>query len=115
MNNIMQYKGYVGSVEFSEEDCVLYGKVQGIRSLISYEGNSAQELLSDFHKAVDEYLALCETEGKKPETPYKGSLNLRFRNAETHRRAAIYALTHDQSLNSFIDACVVERLNSLQA
>ncbi len=114
MNNIMQYKGYVGSVEFSEEDCVLYGKVQGIRSLISYEGNSAQELLSDFHKAVDEYLALCETEGKKPETPYKG-LNLRFRNAETHRRAAIYALTHNQSLNSFIDACVVERLNSLQA
>ena len=46
MNNIMQYKGYVGSVEFSEEDCVLYGKVQGIRSLISYEGNSCAELPS---------------------------------------------------------------------
>ena len=38
MNNTIQYKGYVGSVEFSEEDGIFYGKVMGIRSLISYEG-----------------------------------------------------------------------------
>ena len=38
MNNTMEYKGYVGSVEFSEEDVIFYGKVMGIRSLISYEG-----------------------------------------------------------------------------
>ena len=115
MNNIVSYKGYIGSVEFSEEDGVLYGKVQGIRSLISYEGTTVQELLEDFHGAVDESLAECEAEGTKPETAYKGSLTLRFRNPDTHRRAAIYALTHEQSLNSFIDSCVVERLNSLGA
>ena len=45
MNNIMEYKGYVGSVEFSESDGVFFGKVQGIRSLISYEGTSATELI----------------------------------------------------------------------
>ena len=115
MNNIMQYKGYVGSVEFSESDGVLFGKVQGIRSLISYEGTTFQELLSDFHGAVDDYLALCAEEGTEPETAYKGSLNLRFKKPDTHRRAAIYALTHDQSLNSFIDDCVVERLDALRA
>ena len=115
MNNIMQYKGYVGSVEFSENDGVLFGKVQGIRSLISYEGTTVQELLDDFHGAVDDYLALCADEGTEPEVAYKGSLNLRFKKAETHRRAAIYALTHDQSLNSFIDDCVVERLDALHA
>ena len=27
MNNTMEYKGYVGSVEFSEEDALFYGKV----------------------------------------------------------------------------------------
>ena len=37
MNNTMEYKGYVGSVEFSEEDGLFYGKVMGIRALISYE------------------------------------------------------------------------------
>ena len=115
MNNIMQYKGYIGSVELSENDGVLFGKVQGIRSLISYEGTTVQELLDDFHGAVDDYLTLCEAEGTKPETAYKGSLNLRFKKPDTHRRAAIYAMTHNQTLNSFIDECVVERLDSLQA
>lgn len=110
MNNIMQYKGYVGSVEFSEEDGLFYGKVQGIRSLISYEGTNATELVSDFHNAVDDYLSACESSGKKPETAYKGSLNVRFRNSDIHRQAAIYAFTHEQSLNSFIEEAVMEKL-----
>ena len=115
MNNIIQYKGYVGSVEFSENDNVLFGKVQGIRSLISYEGTTVQELLDDFHGAVDDSLALCAEEGIEPEVPYKGSVNIRFKKPDTHRRAAIYALTHDQSLNSFIDECVVQRLDAIHA
>ena len=67
MNNIMQYKGYVGSVEFSENDGVYIGKVQGVCSLISYEGITVQELLDDFHGAVDDYLSLCAEEGTEPE------------------------------------------------
>ena len=38
MNNILQYKGFVGSIEYSDEDSIFYGKVLGVRSLISYEG-----------------------------------------------------------------------------
>ena len=110
MNNIMEYKGYVGSVEFSEENSLFFGKVQGIRSLISYEGTNASELVSDFHGAVDDYLALCEEEGTAPEIAYKGSLNIRFKKSDTHRRAAIYAIMHGQSLNSFIEEAVEEKL-----
>ncbi|MBE6094439.1 MAG: type II toxin-antitoxin system HicB family antitoxin [Schwartzia succinivorans] len=106
----MEYKGYIGSVEFSERDELFYGKVQGIRSLISYEGSTAAELVADFHGAVDDYLTLCEEEGTKPEIAYKGSLNVRFKNRDTHRRAAVYAMTHDQSLNSFIESAVEEKL-----
>ncbi len=62
MNNTMEYKGYVGSVEFSEADGVFFGKVQGIRSLITYEGIDEKELVSDFHEAVDYYLEACEFE-----------------------------------------------------
>ena len=114
MNNIMEYKGYVGSVEFSENDGVFYGKVQGIRSLISYEGTNASELVSDFHESVDDYLAACEEEGTAPEVAYKGSLNVRFRNSDTHRRAAVYAIMHEQSLNSFIEDAVEEKLANAQ-
>ena len=64
MNNTIQYKGYIGSIEFSEEDRLFYGKVMGIRSLISYEGKSAAELIDDFHNAVDDYLEMCAAEAK---------------------------------------------------
>lgn len=56
MDNTIPYKGYVGSVEFSEEDRSFYGKVMGVQSLISYEGENEEELLNDFHAAVDDYL-----------------------------------------------------------
>lgn len=57
-SDTMEYKGYFGSVEFSEADGVFFGKVQGIRSLISYEGASEKELVEAFHGAVDDYLVL---------------------------------------------------------
>ena len=88
MNNTIQYKGYVGSVEFSEEDGLFYGKVMGIRSLISYEGETAKELITDFHGAVDDYLEMCEAEGRSPEVAYKGSFNIRI-SPELHRRLVI--------------------------
>ncbi len=102
MNNTIQYKGYIGSVEFSEEDSIFYGKVMGIRSLISYEGESARELLADFHGAVDDYLESCKAEGKEPEVAFKGSFNIRL-SPELHKRIYIYAATHQMSMNRYIE------------
>jgi len=56
----MEYRGYIGSVEFSEEDDCFHGKVLGIRGLISYEGESVQELKKDFHEAIDEHIDFLE-------------------------------------------------------
>ncbi|MBO5636720.1 MAG: type II toxin-antitoxin system HicB family antitoxin [Acidaminococcaceae bacterium] len=114
MNNTMEYKGYVGSIEFSERDGIFFGKVQGIRSLISYEGTNASDLIADFHGAVDDYLAFCKEEGHAPETAYKGSLNVRL-GSELHKRAAIYAISQQQSLNSFIEEAVRDKLTAVNA
>ena len=97
MKNTMEYKGYIGSVEFSEEDCILYGKVMGIRSLISYEGETAKELLEDFHGAVDDYLTLCKENGIVPETAYKGSFNVRI-SPDLHKRLVLYTTAHEMSV-----------------
>lgn len=115
MNNTIKYKSYIGSVEFSESDGVFYGKVQGVRSLISYEGTTADELVTDFHNAVDSYLENCASNGDTPETAFKGSVNIRFKNQEQHRRAAVYAMSHNQSLNSFIVDAIEEKLSVLNA
>lgn len=60
MNNNMEYKVYLGSVEFSEEEAVFFGKIMNIRSLISYEGKNVKELSEQFREAVDEYSSICE-------------------------------------------------------
>ena len=114
MNNTMEYRGYVGSVEFSEADQLLFGKVQGIRSLISYEGTTVSELIADFHGAVDDYLALCSAEGTAPEKAFKGSFYIRFKNTDLHKRAAIYAYNHNVSLNSVVEESVAEYLSTRQ-
>ena len=102
MNNTFEYKGYIGSIEFSEEDALFFGKVMGIRSLISYEGKNADELISDFHSAVDDYLAVCEAEGREPEKAYKGSFNIRI-SPELHKQLVVCATSRQMSLNSFVE------------
>ena len=109
MSNIMEYRGYIGTVEFSQSDCVFFGKIQGIRSLISYEGTTAKELVEDFHGAVDDYLALCAEEKKPPEIPYKGTFNVRV-GSDLHRQAAMYAMAHQQTLNKLVEEAIREKL-----
>ena len=58
MSNTLSYKGFTGSVEFSEEDNLYFGKVLGIKGLISYEGKTYDELVSDFQSAIDDYMEL---------------------------------------------------------
>ncbi|MBO4547438.1 MAG: type II toxin-antitoxin system HicB family antitoxin, partial [Treponema sp.] len=97
------------SVEFSEADGVFYGKVQGIKSLISYEGKNAKELVSDFHGAVDDYLKVCDSNGSEPEKAYKGSFNVRI-SPELHRKTALYAIRHNSSLNKVVEESLQKML-----
>ena len=47
MNNILTYKDYIGTVNFSEEDGVFFGKVFGITDSISFEGDTVESLIED--------------------------------------------------------------------
>ena len=62
---LLKYKGYTGSVDYSEEDNCLYGKVLEMsKDMITYEGQDVNELRRDFEGAIDDYLALCKANGK---------------------------------------------------
>ena len=112
MSNTMEYKGCVGTVEFSEENSIFFGKVIGIRALISYEGQSARELVSDFHGAVDDYLELCAAEGIEPERAYKGSFNVRI-SPELHKQAVMAAMSKEMTLNRFVEASIEKAVLSM--
>ncbi len=100
--NVMEYKGYTGTVEFSAENNILFGKVTGISGLVSYEGESVSELRRDFEEAVDDYLEMCAENGTEPQKCYKGSFNIRI-SPELHRRLATFATSHNMTLNATVE------------
>lgn len=62
----LRYKGFLGTVSFSEIDQVYFGKVEGIDGLVNYEGANIKELASAFHEAVDDYITYCDEESIVP-------------------------------------------------
>lgn len=113
--NTLKYKGYIGSVAYSEPDKVFFGKLEGIDALVNYEGESVAELTAAFHEAVDDYLALCEDIGQKPEKSYTGTFNVRISPA-THRQIANRAMEAGISINAFVKKVLDEAVQQpLQA
>lgn len=110
----MTYKGYLGSVAFSEKDNVFFGKIEGINGLVNFEGESVQELTAAFHEAVDDYLAYCEDEGIEPDKSYTGVLNVRLTPA-IHRQVAILARQAGLTLNAYIKETLEERVEKAVA
>lgn len=99
----MNYKGYIGSIEVSEEDNCLFGKVLDLPSdtAITYEGETVAELKADFEGAVDDYLAYCKEAGIQPRKSYTGTLNIRI-SPDTHSRIAALANKAGISINAYI-------------
>ena len=105
MSNWLSYKNYNGTVEYSKEDDCLFCLVVGVRSLLSYEGESIKELKADFQRVIDEYLADCGERNVEPEQPYKGTFNIRI-SPELHRNIALYAMEHGKSLNAAVEEAI---------
>ena len=92
MQNVLENKGYYGSVEFDSRDEQLHGRLIGVSDVISYEGQSVEELKNDFQAAADDYLDTCREMGKEPEKPFSGRLmeNTFFRlEADQYRHSPI--------------------------
>ena len=105
--NQLNYKDYIGSVFFSEEDGVFHGKIIGLSDSISFEGESVKELTEDFHNAVDEYLEFCANAGKQPE---KSSFSVKI-SPELYNIAAVYASKKGLPLNIFVETSLKQILS----
>ncbi|RZL05572.1 MAG: type II toxin-antitoxin system HicB family antitoxin [Pedobacter sp.] len=101
MKNYFEYKDYIGTVEFSAEDRIFFGRIQGINDLVTFEGASVKELESAFKASVDEYLELCTSLGKKPQKAFKGSFNVRI-SEKLHYDTAILAKKKGMNLNEVV-------------
>jgi len=101
MANIIEYNGYIGSIEYSPEDKCFFGKLEMIDDLVTFEATTADELEENFHNAVDEYIKTCKELGREPQKVYKGVFNVRI-DPELHKKLYLQALKANTSLNSLI-------------
>lgn len=99
--NTLRYKGFLGTVNFSEKDEVFYGKIEGIDGLVNFEGESVKELTEAFHEAVDDYVAYCAEQGIEAHKSYSGCLNIRI-SPELHSHIAILSKNSGIAINTFI-------------
>lgn len=92
------YKGYLGTIEPDLETGMLFGKLAYIRDLVTYEAEDLKTLEREFQASVDGYLADCLELSKTPDTPCKGSFNVRVGH-ELHMAASLAASRANISLN----------------
>ena len=111
MKNTLSYKGFLGSVSYSDEDQVLFGKIEGIYDTIMYEGTSVTEIKDMFKEAVNEYIESCKHFKKPLLKSFKGSFNVRVK-PDMHKKAVMLAIMKGISLNQLVQNAIEKELEA---
>ncbi len=106
---MMEYKGYIGVVEFDDDAGIFHGELGNTRDVITFQGKSVAEIKKAFRESVDDYLEFCKKRGEEPDKPFSGKLVLRMQ-PSLHRALAVEARSVKKSLN----ALIVEKLEKTQ-
>lgn len=98
---MMEYKGYIGNVEFDDDANIFHGEVINLRDVVTFQGSTVTELRQAFRDSVDDYLEFCAERGESPEKPYSGKFMVRVE-PELHKAVAMHAKIEHKSLNSWV-------------
>ena len=105
MINFMTYKSYSATMIFDAEDKIIVGRVQDVDDIISFHGESVSEFESNFHVAIEDYLAASKELGTAPEKPASGKVMLRIA-PEVHAAALKAAARSGTSLNKWAEGAL---------
>lgn len=110
MSNTIEYKGYIGSVEYSNEDKCFFGKVEMIDDLITFEASTVDDMDKNFQESVDDYIDTCTKLGRQAQKSYKGIFNVRI-SPKLHKLAYQSALKDNISLNALVGKSLEQYIN----
>ncbi|MFW6309928.1 MAG: type II toxin-antitoxin system HicB family antitoxin [Prolixibacteraceae bacterium] len=111
MNNTLKYKGFIGSVIYSADDRLFFGKIEGISDLVTFEGTSVDELENAFQDMANLHIEDCKREGKPVEKSYKGSFNVRI-SQDLHKKAAQTAIAKGLTLNQLVKRAIAREVEN---
>ncbi len=98
---MMKYKGYLGHVVYDNDARIFHGEVLGLKDIITFQGETVQELEQAFKNSVNDYLEWCQERGEEPEKTFSGKIHLRL-SPELHAEIAVAARTKGVSINKYI-------------
>lgn len=70
---MIEYKGYIGAIDFDPEIDLFHGTAINTNDVISFYGASVNELREEMQKSIEGYLEFCKEQRKAPEKPYNQS------------------------------------------
>jgi predicted HicB family RNase H-like nuclease len=108
-NSMIEYKGYMGTVEYDAEAKLFHGDVLNTHDVITFQGTTAEEVETAFRASIDDYLDWCDKDGMEPESPYSGCFNVRL-SPDLHRKIAAAAQKQQMSINSFVEKAVADKV-----
>jgi predicted HicB family RNase H-like nuclease len=112
MKTLKKYRGYSAAVDIDIDSGVLYGRIIGLKDVITFESNNVQGLEKEFHASVDDYLEFCKEEGVNPEKPYSGNIILRMPES-LHRKLYVMSATEGKSMNKLIISLLEKDVTAL--
>lgn len=98
---MIEYKGYIGMVEFDPEIDSFHGTVINTNDVITFYGSSVTELRNEMKKSIEEYFQFCREHDRKPEEPFSGRLMIQT-SPELHRLVALEAVRHRVNMDTYI-------------
>lgn len=106
---MMEYKGYIGHVEFDDDAEIFHGEIINTRDVITFQGKTAEEIKRAFRDSVEDYLEYCANLGQQPEKPFTGKFMLRIP-PDLHRKIYVAAKQSGASINAWIKEQLEQRV-----
>jgi predicted HicB family RNase H-like nuclease len=106
---MMEYKGYLGAVEYDADAKIFHGDIINTKDVITFQGTTVDEIEQAFRDSINDYIAWCKEDGIEPEKPYSGKFNIRL-SPELHQQAVVFAKKKRVSLNSFVEKAITDEI-----
>lgn len=107
------YRGYAATISYNRMENNFYGEVNGISGVIVFSGSSIDELEREFINSVDEYLAECEKEDRKPDKQYSGDILIQL-HPNLHCRLALVCEELGADLHEFVENTLFHALEGAE-
>jgi len=108
---MIEYKGYIGVVDFAPEIDLFHGTVINTHDVITFYGASITELRAEMQKSLEVYFEVCEEQGKTPDKPFSGTLTIET-TPELYSRIALNAARRQLEIEVYLQE-VLEKVVSV--